>query len=452
MFKILIADDNALIRMGLKSMIDFEALGATLIGEAKNGEEAYRLLEEKQPDLLITDIRMPGKDGLFLLDKIRSEFPKTDTIVISAYDDFDYAKQAIMSGSINYILKPIDPDELNKSLMQAYNRYVKEKGMIGISIDQKDNQMVYVIKSRPKLDAAVLTQKLSVSGDYELIEEEDLFYFICQKSGENSKRILDTINSMSVKVLCGSCRLDVYETMQECIKMAVINACNMMFEKYDRKLNDESQGNQVPEDDIILLIKSGNYPLIERHFSKFFDKSIKDAAGDFLSFAKQINAYLRLLFQLEDEHYIKVRDIMERIDSQLDKLSYLDLNEIYDEISKANKEICESYQRASGSIRDLVEKVKRLIDTNYEKNISLSYIAGLFSISEPYLSKVFKKETGININAYITAVRMEKAKYLLENTDKKIVEIARMVGYEEQNYFTKVFKKYAGKSPSECRG
>lgn len=119
MLKILIVDDNPLIRGGLGNMIEWEKLGAEPAGTAENGEEALLLCEKNQPDIVITDIRMPRKDGMELLSALQERYPGIQTIVVSAYDSFAYAKHAMTAGSINYILKPVDPVELNETISKA---------------------------------------------------------------------------------------------------------------------------------------------------------------------------------------------------------------------------------------------------------------------------------------------------------------------------------------------
>lgn len=119
MYRILIADDNPLIRMGLVNMIRWDELPVELAGTAENGQEALRLCEEKKADILITDIKMPKKDGLYLMKELQEKYPLMQIIVVSAYDDFSYAKEAMKAGSLNYILKPVNPEELMETIKKA---------------------------------------------------------------------------------------------------------------------------------------------------------------------------------------------------------------------------------------------------------------------------------------------------------------------------------------------
>ena len=138
--KILIVDDNPLIRMGLTEMIEWGRLGLKSVGCVEDGEEALELCREMRPDIVITDIRMPRKDGIELLTRLQEDYPEVQTIVVSAYDTFSYVKHAMVTGSLNYILKPIDPGELNttieKALMEIEKRKKQRKNPAEILLEQ----------------------------------------------------------------------------------------------------------------------------------------------------------------------------------------------------------------------------------------------------------------------------------------------------------------------------
>ena len=128
MYGILIADDNSLVRMSLVNMIDWKRHNAELVATAHDGEEAFRLCEEHHPHIVITDIRMPGKDGIYLMKQLQRYYPDIQLIVVSAHGIFEYAKQAMRAGCINYILKPINGEELNETIRTAI-RMIQKKGI-----------------------------------------------------------------------------------------------------------------------------------------------------------------------------------------------------------------------------------------------------------------------------------------------------------------------------------
>ena len=119
MYGILIVDDNSLVRMSLVNLISWKQHNATLVAIAHDGNEAFRLCEERLPHIVITDIKMPGCDGITLMQKIHRYYPMIQVLAISAHGVFEYAKQAMQAGCLNYILKPISGEELNESIASA---------------------------------------------------------------------------------------------------------------------------------------------------------------------------------------------------------------------------------------------------------------------------------------------------------------------------------------------
>lgn len=136
MLKVFLVEDESLIREGLRDNIPWEQYGYQFVGEAGDGEMALPLIRKTQPDLLITDIKMPFMDGLSLSKIVSEEFPKTKIIIISGYDDFEYARQAIEAGVEQYLLKPITRMKLRKTLLEMKEKIEKEQ-------DKDDYQLQY---------------------------------------------------------------------------------------------------------------------------------------------------------------------------------------------------------------------------------------------------------------------------------------------------------------------
>ena len=163
--------------MAIKSMVNWGELHAELVGEAGRGDEILELLDKKQTDLLITDIKMPGKDGLYVLKQVQIQYPDLETIVISAYDEFDYAKQALKAGSVDYILKPVDPDELNAAIAKAQNRQRLGKNKT-IEYEAGRIMMVVVLKCRTEYELSELGSILKNYEKISITKYEDLFILI----------------------------------------------------------------------------------------------------------------------------------------------------------------------------------------------------------------------------------------------------------------------------------
>ena len=127
MYKILVADDEAIIREGIKCLFDYESIGFTICGESSNGDETYEKIMNLQPDVVLLDIRMPGMSGLEVAKRARENGFTGKIIIISSYTDFKYAQEAIRYGVQNYVTKPIDEEELEKVLVEFKETFDKER-------------------------------------------------------------------------------------------------------------------------------------------------------------------------------------------------------------------------------------------------------------------------------------------------------------------------------------
>lgn len=161
--------------------------------------------------------------------------------------------------------------------------------------------------------------------------------------------------------------------------------------------------------------------------------------------------FLGELLKLDVNMVCGMSEILKKAGNQEEALSYVSFKELEQELKDSIERLCAVYMIQRGSRTELVSSVQEWIENSYEEKISLAGIASDFHVSAPYLSKIFKEETGCNLNQYITDVRIEKAKDLLHNSNKKIAEIAELTGYEDVNYFIKVYKKNTGKTPTQDR-
>lgn len=211
-------------------------------------------------------------------------------------------------------------------------------------------------------------------------------------------------------------------------------------------------GDCLDEQKIAMYCSTGNAYNVKEMFPGLIAESLNGENPDTDGLAGRINSFLRILLAMNKTTFPDVQKLMERIGGQKQSLSYFSVDEIAADVDGAIEKICGEYARILENKHDLIARVKDMVNRNYRNDLSLNKIAQLFYLTPSYLSRVFKQEMGTNLNSYITAVRMEKAEQLLKATDGKVTDIARMVGYPEPNYFTKVFKKYTGHAPTEAEG
>lgn len=359
MYKILIADDNPLIRMGLVNMISWDTMPLSLAGTAENGQEALELCESTKPDILITDIEMPKRDGLYLMSELQKQNPSMQIIVISAYDDFSYAKEAMKAGSLNYILKPINPEELMETIKRA---------------------------------VAILE-----SGE--------------DKAGENK------LERFGYGGYTGEADFP-YKDMQECMKIyyssaqgrKLIEVLAVQLRTCDAKMEEELEENQ-----------------------------------------RTVKEYLKILMTFSPVFFDKIRAVLDSVEGESMEPYFGSCEELLKQIEGIVDGMCQAIAEEDDNGKKIAYALKRVIDHNYQMEISLESLADIFNYTPAYISKVFKKEIGCNLTKYVNDVRIRAAKEQLLHSNKKIMRIAEDVGFRDYIYFTKQFKKCTGQTPGSYR-
>lgn len=446
MFKILIADDNPLIRMGLKNMIDWDRFQAVLAGEAGDGEEALEAIKREEPDMVITDIRMPGADGIYLLNQIKENYPQIITIVISAYNEFDYAKEAIRAGSIDYILKPIKPGELNETIARGVEKSRQEHEDAGFTSGREGAYTLLLLRTAKQYETEDIAHCLKDIQDVSVDKKGQLFVITAPCKEQISRTIREKLGEyLEEPYLLGADAAAPGESIQEASGRVLENAIEEMFRKNELEYAPY-EGDCRDKEMLRLYCSAGDSTKVKEMFHGIVSESLED-----VQFFNEMQKFLKWMLSFEKADFNRIREVMERIGQQKKALYYVTIGEIVEQVDEVIDALCAESGKSEGSKKELVSRVKEMVKKNYQSDISLSMIARLFYVSPAYLSRTFKQETGENLNHYITDIRMKNARELLENTDKKVVEVAEMVGYPDVVYFTKSYKKYFGYTPNANR-
>lgn len=359
MIKMVIADDEWLIREGLQYGIDWAALGIEVVGAAADGYEAIALIKMEAPHLLVTDIRMPGLDGLELIGAAKDMNPNLKSIIISGFGEFEYAQKALKIGADDYLLKPI----VDEDLMDTVNRLVCQ-----VKIEEQEKQekvdgyLLKVIRGELKANKQLFEQ-YGLNGQYGVIcwdsEQEDSLQI--QESG---------IKNLTEGILF------VEEAQQK----------QLFFQQLD---------------------------------GVFSDNEIIGGCSTFSNNCDDLpNLYKQALMVKEQHKYGQVHG-------------------------------CLFYENSQSPIN--MDEVFNYIAEHYQESITLQSLATKFFISDSYFSRVFKQHTGKNFIEYLTEHRMEIAKDLLEYSTMKTSEVSMAIGYTDQRYFSQLFKKHIGMTPSLYR-
>ncbi|MRN53810.1 response regulator [Paenibacillus monticola] len=529
MIKVLIVDDEALVRIGIKTIIPWEELGLELIGEAENGKKALEIAREHVPDIILTDIKMPIMTGIELLKILKQENHPAKFIILSAHDDLEFVKEAMKNGAEDYILKleleveqiirilkdlkemiltaasskkvytvgaaampashaPLHKEKLFKDMLLGVvktreeifgqlkvNRITFPEQQLVCLIVQVDDDLIYQKygESPHLLDYSVLNilEEVLSSYAYGHVVSLQLGQFIAalslrkqeEKSYEGLEELTGNIRTTLRKYLSTSVSIGIseihngYEHIQQAYREAK-EAIRFAF-IYPRGTNiyyrDICSISSQETNDLSAEMKS-----IEKAFT---DGDIADIKQALELLTVEINGNNRLtkeilmgisftifyLFQSFVENYqltekgILTRDMYDNISKMSMKVDFIDwINQLK---TRMTSHLIENHE----SMR--VYLTKQFINKNYKDELSLEKVAEYLQLSSSYLSNLFKKETGQNFIDYVTEVRIGRAKFLLKTTDCKISEIAREVGYGDEYYFSKVFKKNVGESPLKYR-
>ena len=542
MLKIFLAEDEVVVRETIKRMIPWEELGFELVGEAADGEMALPLLLRQQPDLLITDIKMPFMDGLTLARLAKKEIPGLKVVILSGYDDFNYAKQAIGIGVEDYLLKPITKNALIERLSEIRSRYEHEKtqkeyyekfqremqayeknssrdffeALVGGSMD-----MMEVYKRAEKLGLDIVAEAYNVliftmncdedfSGqrdEYSSWEAESLELLENFFAGHSSAMLFRS-NIFSYSVLLKGQRETIEENTRACVDeirkilsrqdgrrewfLAVgqsverlsqiqksYHTASRAFSQrylydenilyYDEMETMEYPGGQAETEDNAYLQKVDVNALNPAILQKFLSNGLQEETENFVKdyfYAIGQEPMESLVFR----NYVilnvrfSVISFIKGLGCDTNEMESADTEEVLAESGKnmesaiayAKKMISQAIgirdQNSGNKNRSILKTAVDFIDSHYmDEEISLNTVANVANVSSNHFSALFSQNMGQTFIEYLTTLRMNKAKELLRCTGMRSSEIAGEIGYKDAHYFSYLFKKTQGMTPSDYR-
>lgn len=398
MYRLIIADDEARIRKGLRNSINWNELNIEIIGEAEDGEIALEIAKEKMPDMMLVDICMPFVNGLELIKQLKDITENCIIIIITGFDEFEYIHEALKLKVFDYILKPVNRDNLKDIILKAVNELNK--------IKEKKNYLEWANKQLDEnlnaLKTSFFNKWLNGNLEYEYIVKQLKFFNINlgKHIGMAAIRITERLN------------LDVHSNSweRELINFAVINIASELLGE------PKSVVSFIDEDNNIIIIS--NIEDIEEWFR----------IGN--EIIEKVQFYTHYAISIEQRKILN--DILGV------KNTYKDI------IQDVNKK---------RNYKPVVLLAIKYIEANYSLNhLNLDRVAEKLNLSPSYLSKLLKQETGLSFIDYLTNVRIKRAIDIMGNPTMKIYQVAEFVGYNNQHYFCKAFKKVMGFSPTEYRG
>ena len=390
---VFIVDDELLSRQSPKTSITWENYGYRLCGESSNGEQALKIISSLHPDVIITDIKMPVMDGLELLRHLKDINEPAKVIVMSCYDEFDYVREAMRLGAIDYLLKhTYEESDLVELLHKLDSIFLKEQTTgEGLKILRQEI-FLKIINNNVSKD------ELNNYIDNDIIPElKSLYMIACFQLSSHKQHILSQQDTQS-------------------------------FTDYIH----HSYSGQTPCQ-LLLLKEEGN------NFSLIFAGDNQTSIASLKTEIKNILSHLYQFFESRNISWI----------SGISCHAYSDWNDLKEAYEEAQEMLGEDteFLGCSTKILAAVDYIK----TNYSRAITLEDIAEYAGISRIYLSQSFKKETGQNISDYLIQYRLKKAKKLLLTSNLKVYTIAEMCGFGSVQYFGQIFKKMTGFSPYQFK-
>lgn len=508
MLKVMLVDDEVIIRQGLKKIINWQSVGFEIAGEASNGAEAIEKIASLSPDVVITDIRMASSDGIYLLQELKKRKADCKIIVISGYDDFSYIQEAMAANAYSYLLKPVDIDKLYKVMdevrekilserqtkneVKAYNTLLEEKITLkllnGADYDE-------VMQSNPQYkfpEGNYMTAIISIDRRNGLTDEktkvflsltEIIDYEVSISENHIIKCFVDNLKyALVISVKDEYCYDEAIKTLNNILTnfskqtgftvtigiSGIFRRANMLFRSYEQCNKVLAQkaimGNNRIIDYILYRANKNSEPTINSNLiisaikSDDFKKAHDILNEYFSDVIKRINIPISSVQSTVAETAILIiktfvpdSDSMILVFGRIVKpILELGQIELMVDIQNWINEIIDSIENHSNAFlietnNVLVKKTIEMIHDKYDTHITLRSVADALFVSTRHLSRCFKQETNMTFNDYLTMYRMRKADILIETGNYKISEAASLVGYSDAKYFSNLYREFKHK-------
>lgn len=528
MYKLMIADDEFLSRYVLRALISKNFNNIKIVCEVENGRQAIELNRKLQPDLIIMDIKMPGINGIDASMEILRENINSYILILTAYNNFEYVKQALDIGVKGYILKPVNEQEVVEKINKVLGQIDEKSNNCDLAefIDAKLRAI------KPYMENELVTTFMN--GNYDIVKAENYIaflqeeikagYFMLISPGRiNNREVNESVSNRVIIEKTATIvkrNLPLYKKYffgkpqgnsivvfipvnEKFVHKEIVNESVIIAQDILRKLKVAVDvnasigiGNVYTDirnfrksyNEAGLALRKASEPNSVIHFSSYCielnsetfheypldleSKLIDEIKAGNINNAKNLadeiitdligNIYnMDILKGYAEELMFVLKRTVFKMGIQLENslsmgmlLELVELTSVYEiEVwCKKNVDyIIEQVEKCPSKNSDIISKVLEYINRNFNKDITLESVANEVGLSSQYLSKIFKEKCGINFIDYITTKRLEFAENLLKNGVMNIKQVSKMSGYEDSNYFCRIFKKSTGLSPRQFR-
>lgn len=530
LLRVLLADDEPIVRLALREMIDWNYYGCEIVGEAANGHVALTLMKELKIDLAIVDIQMPIMTGIELVKQIK-ELDLTEEfgiVMLSAFSNFNYVREAFLYGALDYIIKEdMSPDTIGAMLTRVieplYERRSERKRQEAESIDrieqrkgkflrelvegneseaarlefsQLEGQRIFLlqilidhegINKNQMLDER--TSRFVVRAFLQVFSLQNIYCVVSERGTGAYVSVVAFPTSLGDQAIHGQLNdlltravQQVKEYVNISLSIGVSSPCSRIVD-WTKRYEEASRQAELRffnGQGRVLIAKGGQEKLVESlkpnwtsllefianqderwesEALSIFHTLKRSQSGRYEDWMRPYRVLIRelesLLYgkgvSLEDIELFQDKELSGSLIGELEHYTYIEqLHEWLLQIMRAFVIQLNPLKQVVESAPRMTERVKVWIDKHYGEPISLTAASEMVGVSESYLSKVFAKEMGETFIEYVTRRRIDSAIQLLQS-GMKLYEISERVGYPNQGYFSKMFKKVTGKSPNEYR-
>ncbi|OCT10682.1 DNA-binding response regulator [Paenibacillus pectinilyticus] len=535
--KVLLVDDEKHVRDAIRLLVNWKLFGIDTILEAQDGEAAIEIVRNEHPEIIMTDMMMPILNGVKLLEWLHRHAPDAKTIVISGHDDFSLLRHTVKYGGTDYILKPIDPDQLNEALDKAIQTWLKEEEQRHANRELN----IEVNQFKPIYWDKLLSALIAEPGTYEPVADQlerelhlprgvancrvailsldtmeasiknkfsqniDLLLFslinICNEflvteqrgyafrhlhnlheivlliwsTPSTAEGLLATINdgirtTLHTRVDFGigsahafpqQLKLS-YQEARDALRQRNLKSKETWIHTTSQsaKTSQTSLTFHQYEEQINLAIRSGNVEQIQDVVKLWIDavKSSETITPEQLEhwwgeYRVMMRRWVQQFIPNSGENEVNPLLLEESASSimTLDEKGILSLSLWQQELTRSLVQVSKLHLEGQHKDNNVIFEIASFLEKHYHEDISLADIASRFYLSREYISRKFKQEFQVNLSDYLGQIRMSKAKVLLCNPNLRISQVAEMVGYQDEKYFSKVFKKMSGMTPNEYR-
>ncbi len=531
MYTILIVDDEQLERQALRFIIEKRCPQIRVVGEAGDGANAIRLAAETKPDIVLMDIRMPEMNGLEAAKGIRALLPGVNILMLTAFDEFSYAKQALTVGAVDYLLKPVRPEELLKALdgvmdrigidrsrqeeeerlrqsVEAARPFIQMSFVYDLISGNIDGSASFQERSRflglrvdPHLALVVDVddfKKLTVhSSELEKqMVKQKIYQVICQAVGDlamvtpfGSDNVIillgfaEPVNADAAKETAKKLAAAIRETIQRSLSISITVGIGRYYEdsrevhkSYHEALNAQRQRFYLGDSQIIHIEDVPFLGDVPFHYPFQHERALLDKVrcGDRKQAKQELRNLLEEIFATKSSIETVKACVLELLivlsrsavegGADLERLTLLNLecisllnqcasrNEVENWLIGSLDQFLDNMleNRSSMNTR-VINKACEYIVKNCQRNLPLEEVAQTVHLSPFYFSRLFKQEKGYNFVDFMTQVRLDKAKRMLQEPDYTVVRIAAEVGYQDASYFCRVFRQAMHMTPNQYR-